>query len=86
MVPARTAIREKTAGGSQCEDAPTETTSRILPADIQHSPKYWRSRAAGARAMLEDARDPKVRTYLAEIAQEYERLAAIAEERQRADE
>lgn len=29
--------------------------------------------------MLENARDPKVRSYLAEIAQEYERLAKIAE-------
>lgn len=30
--------------------------------------------------MLENARDPKVRSYLAEIAQEYDRLAKIAEE------
>jgi hypothetical protein len=29
--------------------------------------------------MLETARDPKVRSYLAEIAQEYDRLAGIAE-------
>ncbi len=29
--------------------------------------------------MLETARDPKVRSYLAEIAQEYDRLAQIAE-------
>ncbi|HXE30111.1 MAG TPA: hypothetical protein VN656_16445 [Stellaceae bacterium] len=29
--------------------------------------------------MLENARDAKVRSYLTEIAQEYERLAKIAE-------
>lgn len=34
--------------------------------------------------MLKDARDPKVRSYLAEIAKEYERLATIAEEEERA--
>ena len=31
--------------------------------------------------MLENARDPKVRSHLAEIAREYERLARIAEEK-----
>ena len=36
--------------------------------------------------MLKDARDPKMRAYLAEIAREYERLATIAEdEEERAD-
>jgi hypothetical protein len=34
--------------------------------------------------MLDTARDPKVKTYLAEIAREYERLATIAEEEARA--
>jgi hypothetical protein len=34
--------------------------------------------------MLKDARDPKVRTYLAEIAREYDRLATIAEAEERA--
>jgi hypothetical protein len=52
----------------------------LLPADTQRTSDYRRSRAAGARAMLEDTRDPKVRAYLAEIAQEYERLAQTVEE------
>ncbi len=55
-----------------------------MPSDSQRSPEYWRGRAAAAQAMLKDARDPKVRTYLAEIAREYERLATIAEDEERA--
>ncbi len=55
-----------------------------MPSDSKGSPEYWRGRAAAAQAMLKDARDPKVRTYLAEIAREYERLATIAEDEERA--
>jgi hypothetical protein len=50
-----------------------------LATDNRRSPEYWRGRAAEARAMLEHTRDPKVRSYLVEIAQEYDKLAKIAD-------
>ena len=47
------------------------------------TPEHWRNRAAEVRALADAMSDQELREKLLRIAQDYERLAIRAEERQR---
>jgi hypothetical protein len=47
------------------------------------TPEHWRNRAAEVRALADAMSDQESREKLLRIAQDYERLAIRAEERQR---
>jgi hypothetical protein len=46
-----------------------------------NDPKYWRYRAAEARAMAESLTDPEAKQQMLKVAADYEKLAKRAEER-----
>ena len=46
-----------------------------------NSPEHWRARAKELRAMAAVAHDPDVRANLLELAESYERIAKMAEEK-----
>jgi hypothetical protein len=47
------------------------------------SAKYWRGRAANARAMMAEMRDPETKRILQDIADSYDRIADITEAREK---
>ena len=47
------------------------------------SAKYWRGRAADARAMIAEMRDPETKRILEEIAESYDRIADLTEAREK---
>ena len=46
-----------------------------------NDPKHWQERAAEARAIAEQFKDPEARLYMLQIAHGYDRLAAHAQSR-----
>ena len=49
--------------------------------DKKDDPKYWRSRAAEARAVAVQMKDAHAKAVMLGIAQDYEKLAVRAEQR-----
>ena len=47
------------------------------------SAKYWRGRAADARAMMVEMRDPETKRILQDIAEFYDRIADLTEAREK---
>jgi hypothetical protein len=52
-------------------------------AEKENDSKYWRGRAAEARAMAEEMRDHVAKVIMLEIVQSYERIAASVEVHER---
>jgi hypothetical protein len=52
-------------------------------ADKENDSKYWRGRAAEARAMVDEMRDHVTKATMLEIVESYERIAASVEARER---
>ena len=46
-----------------------------------NDPKHWQERAAEARAIAEQLKDPDARVYMLQIAHGYDRLAAHSQSR-----
>jgi hypothetical protein len=46
-------------------------------------PGHWRFRADNTRKLASESKDPNAKTILLNVAEQFERLARLAEERQR---
>jgi hypothetical protein len=55
-----------------------------MPWSYLDDPEHWRFRAQEARAMAQHITDPASKQMMFDVAADYERLAARAEERKRA--
>jgi hypothetical protein len=51
-------------------------------AEKENDSKYWRGRAAEARAMADEMRDHVTKAVMLEIVESYERIAASVEARE----
>jgi hypothetical protein len=56
-----------------------------MPMPTLNDPAHWRRRAAEARSIADRLDDPAAKKSMREIAEEYERIAAIAQQRRVAD-
>ena len=52
-----------------------------MPTPTLNDPAHWRRRAAEARSMADQLDDPAAKKAMLEIADQYERIAAIAQQR-----
>ena len=64
-----------------CEAAGGTRKATVMTAEDINDFKHWRERAKKLRTVAESLPDPHSRTTLLQIAEDYEKLAARAEER-----
>jgi len=56
-----------------------------MPTSTLNDPVHWRRRAAEARSMADQLDDPAAKKAMLEIAEQYEQIAAMAQQRAVAD-